>query len=119
MIQLSELQKIDDSFIQEFHLSKEDRLYECYLEHQKIGYAIIRQKGNDRIFLIVAEKYQNQGYGSAIFKMLLSFIHESVVCSVPFENVKMHRIIQKNNGIEIGRNGSSVQYMIAYHSYEK
>jgi len=34
------------------------------------------------------------------------------MCSVPFENIKMQRIIEKNNGIEIGRNGKSIQYII-------
>ena len=64
------------------------------------------------IFLIVAKKYQNKGYGSIIFSLLLSKINDSVRCLVPFENIKMQRIIQKNNGIEIGRNGQIIQYII-------
>ena len=112
MINLIETPKISDDLIQEFELSKADLLYECHLDNAKIGYAVIREKLDDRIFLIVAKNYQNKGYGSVIFKLLLSKINASVMCSVPFENIKMQRIIEKNNGIEIGRNGKSIQYII-------
>lgn len=115
MIDLIEVNKISDDLIQEFKLFKEDELYECHLNNKKIGYAIIRKKINDRIFLIVAKQYQNKGYGSSIFKLLLSKINGSVICSIPFENIKMQRIIQKNNGIEIGRNGKTIQYIIEDH----
>lgn len=112
MIDLIEVNKITDDLIQEFKLLKEDQLYECHLNNAKIGYAIIRKKTNDKLFLIIAEKYQNKGYGSDIFKLLLSKVNESVICSVSFENVKMQRIIQKNNGFEVGRNGKEVLYII-------
>ena len=115
MIDLIEVNKITDDLIQEFKLLKEDQLYECHLNNTKIGYAIIRKKTNDKLFLILAKKYQNKGYGSDIFKLLLSKVNEPVICSVPFENVKMHRIIQKNNGIEIGRNGKEVLYIIEHN----
>lgn len=112
MIDLIEVKEITDDLIQEFKLVKEDLLYKCYLDKEKIGYAIIRNNINDKIFLIVAKKYQNKGYGSIIFSLLLSKINDSVRCLVPFENIKMQRIIQKNNGIEIGRNGQIIQYII-------
>ena len=112
MIELIEANKISDDLIQEFKLVKEDILYECYLDNKKIGYAIIQNKRNDRIFIVVAKKYQNQGYGSIIFKLLISKLTESVICSVPLENIKMQRIVQKNNGVEIGRNGNTIQYNI-------
>ena len=112
MIDLIEINRITDDLIKEFKLLKEDQLFECYLHNKKIGYAIIRKKTTDRLFLILAEKYQNKGYGNEIFKLLLSKVNEPVICTVPFENIKMQRIIQKNNGIEIGRNGKEILYII-------
>ena len=114
MINLIEVNKITDDLIQEFKLSKEDQFYECHLNNTKIGYAIIRKNINDKLFLILAEKYQNKGYGSDIFKLLLSKVNETIICSVPFDNIKMQRIIQKNNGIEIGRNGKEISYIIEH-----
>ncbi len=115
MINLIEINEIGDDLIQEFKLSKEDQLYECYLDNIKIGYAIIRSERNNKIFIIIAEKYQNKGYGSAIFKLLVSKINDSFTCSVPFENFKMQRIVQKNNGVEIGRNGKEILYIINHN----
>ena len=112
MIKLIEVNEITDDLIQEFELVKEDLLYKCYLDETKIGYAIIRNKINDRIFLFVTKKYQNKGYGSTIFKLLLSKTNGSVKCLVPIDNIKMQRIIQKNKGIELGRNGQIIQYII-------
>ena len=112
MIELREVEKITDDLIQEFRLVKEDKIYECYLDDKKIGYGIIRKEPTNRIFLVIAKKYQNQGYGSTIFKLLLYKIDETVICSVPIENTKMKRIIENNNGIEIGRNGKLIQYII-------
>lgn len=112
MINLIKVNEIGDDLIQEFKLSKEDQLYECQLDNIKIGYAIIRNEKNNKIFMVLAEKYQNNGYGSAIFKLLLSKINDSFTCSVPFENFKMQSIIQKNNGVEIGRNGKEISYII-------
>lgn len=112
MINLIEVNKITFDLIQEFQLLKEDKLYECKLNNVKIGYAIIRRDVNNKLFLIISEKYQNKGYGSNIFKILLSKVNESFICSVPFDNFKMQRIIQKNNGIEIGRNGKEIIYKI-------
>ena len=44
--------------------------------------------------------------------MILYFleIDENVICSFPVENTKMQRIIETNNGVEIGRNGKLIQY---------
>ena len=112
MIDLIEINNITDALIQEFNLVKEDQLFGCYLNNIQIGYAIIRKKTNNKLFLVIAKKYQNKGYGSEIFKLLLSKVNESVMCSVPFDNIKMQRIIQKNNGIETGRNGKEILYII-------
>lgn len=114
MIDLIEINNITDALIQEFNLVKEDQLFGCYLNNIQIGYAIIRKKTNNKLFLVIAKKYQNKGYGSEIFKLLLSKVNESVMCSVPFDNIKMQRIIQKNNGIETGRNGKEILYIIDY-----
>lgn len=115
MISLIKVNKITDDLIQKFKLLKDDQFYECHLKNENIGYAIIRKNANNKLFLILAEKYQNKGYGSYIFNLLLSKVNDSVTCSVPFENVKMHRIIQKNNGIEVGRNGNEVFYIIEHN----
>lgn len=114
MIDLIGVNKITDDLIQKFKLSKKDQLYECHLNNTKIGYAIIRKNTNDKLFLILVEKYRNKGYGSDIFKLLLSKVNETIICSVPFDNIKMQRIIQKNNGIEIGRNGKEISYIIEH-----
>lgn len=112
MIDIIQLENITDDLIQLFKLVKDDQLYECYLDKTKIGYAIIRNRVNDKIFLTVAKEYQNKGYGSIIFESLISKIDEPIICEVSFENIKMQRIIQKNKGIEIGRNGKTIQYII-------
>lgn len=112
MIDLIQISNITDDLIQEFKLKKEDLLYVCHLENKKIGYAIIRAEINNRIFLIIAKEYQGKGYGNIIFNHLLSKMDKPVICTVPFENIKMQRIIQNHNGIEIERNGKSIQYMI-------
>ncbi len=114
MIDLIKVNEITDDLIQKFKLVKEDQLYECYLNDIKIGYAIIRQKVNDRLFLAIAKKYQNKGYGSIIFKLLLSKVNDTVMCSVSFDNYKMQRIIFKNNGIEVGRDGKKILYIIEH-----
>lgn len=112
MIDLIQVREITDDLIQEFNLVREDQLYECYIDDIKIGYAIIRNNADDRVFLTVAKEYQNKGYGSIIFESLIFRIDGSIICTVPFENVKMQRIILKNNGVEIGRNGKTIQYII-------
>ena len=112
MVDLVEVELITDDLIQEFELTKGDHLFECYFDDNKIGYAVIRKKKNDNLFLIISRKYQNKGYGSECFKLLLDKTNESSICSVTFDNVKMHRIIKKNNGIEIGRNGEIVLYIL-------
>lgn len=112
MINLVEVDNITDDLIHEYNLVRGDVLYECCLDYVKIGYAVIRKKENDRIFLILAEKYQNKGYGSIIFNLLISKIDGSIICFVPFENIKIQKIIQKNDGVEIGRNGKGIHYII-------
>ena len=114
MIDLNKANEITDDLIEEFKLSKNDQFYECNLNNTKIGYAIIREEENDRLFLVIAKKYQNKGYGSHIFKLLLSKISEPIICSVSFDNIKMQRIIQNNNGFEIGRNGKKILYIIEH-----
>lgn len=112
MIDLIEVIKITDDLIKEFELKKVDKLYECYLKNLKIGYAVIYKRENNMLYLTIAEQYQNKGYGSIIFKLLLSKVNNYVICSVPFENVKMQRIIQNNKGYEVGRNGQEILYFI-------
>ena len=112
MINLIELNEENNSIAKELNLTKDDKLYECILNNKNIGYAIIKSNPKDKILIIIAKKYQNQGYGNIIFKLLLSKINESIICTVPLENSRMKRIIQKNNGFEIGRNGKTIQYII-------
>ena len=112
MIKLIKLDKVSDNLIKELSLDKIIQIYECHLDSTKIGYAIIRDKKTERLYLIIDEEYQNKGYGSLAFKLLLTQINDDAMCSVPFENNKMRRIIQKNNGIEISRNGKTIIYII-------
>ena len=112
MIELVEVKNMTDDKIEEYNLVKEDIMYECLLDNKKIGYAIIRNDEKNKLFLVIDRDYQNKGYGNKIFKLLLSKVTGQVICSVPFENTKMIRIIENNSGIEIGRNGISIFYKI-------
>lgn len=112
MISIIEEKNIGDDLIQQLNLVKEDVLYHCYLDNIKIGCAVIRNNKYDRIYLLLGEEYQGKGYGSEIFKKLLDIVKEPIVCVTPFDCFRMQRIIIKNNGREIGRNGKEIVYSI-------
>lgn len=112
MTELIQKEIISDDIIQQFNLNKNDQLYECFLDQKKIGYGIIRKNATDNIYLGIMKSYQNQGYGSTFFKMLISKVNHTIICEVPLNNIKMQRIVQNNHGIEIGRNDNSIHYRI-------
>lgn len=112
MLDIIKINDIDDSKIQEFNLNKNDILHKCMLDNTTIGYCIIREDKNDKIFIVVSDKYQNKGYGSSIFNRIISNIKDNIICKVPIDNIKMNRIVKKNNGKEISRDGENIIYMI-------
>ena len=91
---------------------KDDKLYGCYIDDKVIGYAIIRNDLEERVYLEIINQYQGKGYGSSAFKELLFLINDTVKCSVSLDNIKMQRIVLKNKGIEVGRDGRAIHYII-------
>lgn len=109
---LTEVTSVSDELASELKLDKDDKLYGCYIDDKIIGYAIIRNDLEERVYLEIIDEYQGNGYGSTAFKELLLLINGTVKCSVSFDNIKMQRIILKNNGIETGRDGHAIHYVI-------
>lgn len=111
-MKLVELTDIPQELAKELNIIYGDHLYGCYLEDTIIGYAVIKANLTERVYLVIVDEYQDKGYGSKAFKELLSLINDTVECSVSLDNVKMQRIVSKNNGKEMGRNGKSIHYVI-------
>lgn len=109
---LTEVSKVSDELVNKLKLTNGDKLYGCYVDDNIIGYAIIRNNLEERVYLEILDKYQGYGYGSSAFKELLFLINGIVKCSVSLDNIKMQRIILKNNGIEAGRDGHLIHYVI-------
>lgn len=112
MIRLIEVTDITEEMSKEFNLSDGDKLYGCYLDGTIIGYSVIRNNEADKVYLVILDEYQNQGNGSKVFKTLLMLIDKRIECVVPLDNYKMQRIVLKNNGIETGRDGENIHYVI-------
>ena len=112
MVDIVLVNNITDDLIQMFNLNREDELYEFCLDNKVIGHGIIRKNSNNKIYVVIAKKYQGRGYGGKLFEFLLSKTNESMEFSIPKDNYVIQRIIQKNKGIEIGRDKEEVFYLI-------
>ena len=95
-----------------FYLNKNDVVYEYIVDNDIVGYGILRDNKYDMIQIYIDEKYENNHYGSELFKKMLELTNKNIYVSVNGENIKMNKIIRNNNGIEIGRNDGIYTYMI-------
>ena len=111
-LHLYNIDEIDSNYIQKHSLTIEDKFYECILEENKIGYAIIKNNSHDMIYIEIESNYQNQGNGSKLFEEILKLLNGKIRVMSDVDNYKMNRIILKNNGIETGRDGEFVHYII-------
>ena len=103
-----------DNFLKKnlFTLNEQDKLYSYKVNNKVVGYGIIKNNKFDMIKLYIDEKYQNNHFGSELFKKLLETINEKIYVSTTIENIKMIKIILNNHGIEIGRNNGIITYEI-------
>ena len=105
--------KIEEATIDQiktFNLSKKDILYSLEINNQNIGNGIIRN--NDKIEVYILKEYQSQGYGTMLFKFLLKTINKEITIDLKIENIKMRKIIEKYNGVEVSRTEQIVKYAI-------
>ena len=109
---LVEVTNITEDIAKGLNINNGDRLFGCYLDNKIVGYAVIRNNLEERVYLVILDEFQNQGNGSSAFKELLSMINDTVKCSVSIDNYKMQRIIIKNKGIEVGRDVENIHYVI-------
>ena len=111
-MRLEELTNLTEELMKELNIGDGDRVFGCYNSSNIVGYAVIKKDLEDRLYLVITEEFQNQGYGSEAFKELLSIVKDTVRCMVPIENYKMQRIVSKNAGVETGRDGIYIHYII-------
>ena len=111
-LNLYNITEIDSNYIQKHSLTNEDKFYECVVEDNKIGYAIIKNNQSDMIYIEIYQEYQNNGNGSKLFKEILGLLNGIVRVISDVDNYKMNRIILNNNGIETGRDGLFIHYII-------
>lgn len=95
-----------------FNIKNGDLVYSLLLEQKNIGYGIIRNNDDCKIEIYILNEYQGNGYGSFLFKELIKKIIGEINLKVDINNVVMKRIIEKNNGIELGRDGKYIYYVI-------
>ena len=111
-LHLNNFDEIDSDYIQKYLLTIDDKFYECIVEENKVGYAIIKNNPFDMIYIEIYPEYQNVGNGSKLFEELLKLLHGKIRVMLEVDNYKMSRIILKNNGIETGRDGLFIHYII-------
>lgn len=112
MPKLIKIEKITDDFIESFNLEQDDEMYSYDLNNTIVGYAIIRKRQIDKLFITILEDFQNNGYGKSLFKGIIDKIEDSVIFNVELENFKMQRIATENMAKEVGRNGKFIFYKI-------
>lgn len=111
-LHLNSFDQIDSNYIQKYSLTNDDKFYECIVEENKVGYAIIKNNSVDMIYIEIYPEYQNDGNGSLLFEELLKLLNGKIRIMTEIDNYKMNRIISKNNGIETGRDGLFIHYII-------
>jgi hypothetical protein len=111
-LHLYNINEIDSNYRQKYSLTIEDKFYECILNEEKIGYAIIKNNPNDMIYIEIESNYQNKGNGSKLFEEILKLVNGKIRVISDINNYKMKRIILNNNGIETSRDGEFIHYII-------
>lgn len=95
-----------------FNIINGEEIYSLLLDKKNIGYGIIRNNNECKIEVYILEEYQGNGYGSFLFKELLKKIKKDINLKIDISNVIIKRIIENNNGIELGRDGQFIYYII-------
>ena len=111
-LHLYNINEIDSNYIQKHSLTVEGKFYECIVEENKVGYAIIKNNSEDMIYVEIYQEHQNLGNGSKLFEELLKLLNGKIKIMSDVNNTKMKRIILKNNGIETSRDGEFIHYII-------
>ena len=102
----------DTNLVKIFNLQENEELISLDLDGKNIGYGIIRDNTDNPIEIFILKQYQNNGYGSYLFCELLKKLNKPLNIIIPIDNFKMIKIIVKNNGIELGRNGKNIMFFI-------
>ena len=85
-------------------------IYEYFYDNILVGYGIITNIENSKIYILIKKEYRNKGYGTKLFKEML--LIENKDTKVTCNNQIMRRIIGKYNGIEISRDEGYILYII-------
>ena len=106
--------KCNDEYVNDnlFCLNDDDVVYEYLVNNIIVGYGILRNNEFDMIQIYIDKKYQDNHYGSALFKHMLIEANKQVCVSVEEDNIKIIKIIKNNNAKEIGRNNKIYTYLI-------
>lgn len=94
-----------------FYLKNNDGVYEYVVDNKVVGYGIFRNNDYDMIQIYINKEYENNHYGSELFKNMLGLFEQNVYISVKEDNIKMIRIIDNNNCVEIGKNNGIITYV--------
>ena len=85
-------------------------IYEYFYDNILVGYGIITNIENSKIYILIKKEYRNKGYGTKLFKEML--LKENKDIKVTCNSQIMRRIIEKYNGVEISREGNYILYII-------
>lgn len=108
-----EIKRVNNNDIRSlFEIKGGELVYSLLLENQNIGYGIIRNNSECKIEIYILDEYQGNGYGNYLFTELLNKVKDNINLKVDLCNNIMRRIIKKNGGIELGRNGKYIYYVI-------
>jgi len=111
MLELIQVDKTNE-LIKIFKLKSNDQLYFLNLEKKNIGSGIIREEQDNKIEIYILKQYQQKGYGTYLLKELLKIIKQDVKVKIKIENTIMQKIIVSVHGLELGRNGEYIQFII-------
>lgn len=109
--------KLEKNLIKELNINidKKDEVYALIKDKKIIGIGIIYIDKNT-INLCISENYQSNGYGTILFKNLLKKLKEynykEICIQVQRENVKLRKIIEKYENINISTNNGILEYIV-------
>ena len=95
-----------------FDILGNEEIYSLDLDNQNIGYGIIRNNVDNQVEVYILKDYQGNGYGSYLFNYLINHFKKDIKLKVDINNMIIRRIIRKNNGIELWRDGHNIYYVI-------